>query len=94
MSSRYPESHRSLQGPGDSRPTALKVAKDEGSEGKLPDKVCLITGCSSGLGIETARALSATGVKLILGVCDNCQKRTCPVGDSRSRPCVELLNIT
>ena len=28
----------------------------------------LITGCSSGIGIETARAMAATGAKLFLGV--------------------------
>lgn len=70
MSSRYAESHKSPNGPGDSRPTALDIVKDEGLEGKLSDKVFLVTGCSSGLGIETARALSATGAKLFLGVRD------------------------
>ena len=70
MSSRYAEAHKSLQGPGDSRPTALDIVRDEGLEGKLQDKVFLITGCSSGIGIETARALSATGAKLFLGVRD------------------------
>ncbi|MCJ1269400.1 hypothetical protein MMC22_009292 [Lobaria immixta] len=70
MSSRYAEAHKSLRGPGDSRPTALDIVRDEGLEGKLQDKVFLITGCSSGIGIETARALSATGAKLFLGVRD------------------------
>ncbi|MCJ1464838.1 hypothetical protein MMC07_003453 [Pseudocyphellaria aurata] len=70
MSSRYAESHKSPQGPGDSRPTALDIVRDEGLEGKLADKVFLITGCSSGIGIETARALSTTGAKLFLGVRD------------------------
>lgn len=70
MSSRYAESHKSLQGPGDARPTALDIVKDEGLEGKLSDKVFLVTGCSSGIGIETARALSATGAKLFLTVRD------------------------
>ena len=54
------------RGPGDARPTSLQIIKDEGLEDKLEDKIMLITGCSSGLGIETARALSATGARLIL----------------------------
>jgi NAD(P)-dependent dehydrogenase (short-subunit alcohol dehydrogenase family) len=33
-------------------------------EGKLEGKVIVITGTSSGIGIETARALSATGATL------------------------------
>ena len=80
MSSRYSESHKSLNGPGDSRPTALDIVKDEGLEGKLSDKVFVITGCSSGIGIETARALSATGAKLFLGVRDLAKGESALVG--------------
>ncbi|KAJ6140243.1 hypothetical protein N7471_006729 [Penicillium samsonianum] len=64
--SRYAKAHVSPEGPGDSRPTALQVVKDEGMEGKLEGKVIVITGTSSGLGIETARALSTTGATLFL----------------------------
>lgn len=70
MSSRYAAVHQNPQGVGDARPTALDLVKDEGLEGKLPDKVILITGCSSGIGIETARALKVTGARLFLGVRD------------------------
>ena len=70
MSSRYAAAHMKPQGPGDSRPTAVDIIKDEGLGGKLADKVILVTGCSSGIGIETARALSITGAKLFLGVRD------------------------
>lgn len=35
-------------------------------EDKLADKVIVITGTSSGIGIETARALQATGATLFL----------------------------
>ena len=64
MPGRYAKAHVSPQGAGDARPTALDIIKDEGVEGKFSDKVVLITGCSSGIGIETARAMSATGAKV------------------------------
>ncbi|KAM0332602.1 hypothetical protein ACHAQA_002886 [Verticillium albo-atrum] len=64
--SRYAEAHANPQGPGDARPTALQIIEDEGVEGKLRDKVIVVTGTSSGIGIETVRALSATGAKLFL----------------------------
>ncbi|KAJ4359212.1 hypothetical protein N0V95_002378 [Ascochyta clinopodiicola] len=61
--SRYAEAHKvvNLRGPGDARPTALQIIEDEGLVGKLSDKVFLITGVSSGIGIETMRALHTTG---------------------------------
>lgn len=64
--SRYASAHENPQGPGDARPTALQIVKDEGAEGKLKGKVIVITGTSSGIGIETVRALSATGARLFL----------------------------
>ena len=48
--------------------TALDIVKDEGLTGKLAGKVIRITGCSSGIGIETGRALNSTEAKLFLGV--------------------------
>ncbi|KAK4548418.1 hypothetical protein LTR36_009328 [Oleoguttula mirabilis] len=59
--SRYAKAHEHPQGPGDARPTALQIVDDEGLTGKLDDKVFLVTGVSSGIGIETMRALYATG---------------------------------
>lgn len=64
--SRYAEAHLNPAGPGDARPTALQIIKDEAANGKLAGKVVVITGTSSGLGVETARALSLTGAKLLL----------------------------
>ncbi|KFZ14500.1 hypothetical protein V501_03199 [Pseudogymnoascus sp. VKM F-4519 (FW-2642)] len=61
MADRYAAAHEKLLSPGDQRPTALQVIKDEGLEGTLEGKVILITGCSAGLGVETARAMLATG---------------------------------
>lgn len=59
--SRYAKAHEKTQGPGDARPTALQIVEDEGLIGKLTDMVFLVTGVSSGIGVETMRALYATG---------------------------------
>lgn len=90
--SRYVEAHKSPQGPGDARPTALDIVKDEGLEGKLADKVFLITGCSSGIGVDTARALSVTGAKLFLGVRDIAKGKSA-LADILEPGRVELLKI-
>ncbi|MCJ1385697.1 hypothetical protein MMC17_008820 [Xylographa soralifera] len=47
-------------------PTALQIFRDEGVDSKLGGKVIVITGASSGIGLETARALSATGATVFL----------------------------
>ncbi|KAK5999203.1 Short-chain dehydrogenase/reductase prx1 [Cladobotryum mycophilum] len=62
--SRYAAAHVDPQGPGDSRPTALQIIQDEGVTDKLVGKVIVITGVSSGIGIETVRALTTTGATL------------------------------
>jgi len=66
MPNRYSETYISPQGPGDSRPTALQIVRDEELIGALTDKTVLITGTSSGIGIETARAMAATGAHCFL----------------------------
>ncbi|KAM0425341.1 hypothetical protein ACHAPT_009397 [Fusarium lateritium] len=66
--SRYAASFERPSGPGDARPTALQVVDDEGRRGNMNGKVFLITGCSSGIGVETARAAAATGAKVFLAV--------------------------
>jgi NAD(P)-dependent dehydrogenase (short-subunit alcohol dehydrogenase family) len=70
MVGRYHEVHVHPKGPGDARPTALQIVKDEGLEGKMTDKVIFVTGASSGIGIETARALHVTGATVFMGVRD------------------------
>jgi NAD(P)-dependent dehydrogenase (short-subunit alcohol dehydrogenase family) len=62
----YALAHANPQGPGDARPTALQIVQSENLDGKLKGKVIAITGTSSGIGIETARALSKTGATLFL----------------------------
>ena len=64
----YAKQHEKPQGPGDARPTALQIIEDDDLSGKLSDVVIIITGCTAGLGIETARGLHATGAKLFLTV--------------------------
>lgn len=53
----YGAVHKSPTGPGDARPSALDIIRDENIGGKLVGKTILITGGSSGLGLEAARAL-------------------------------------
>lgn len=64
--SRYASLYTDPKGPGDSRPTALQIVQDEQMQQKLVGKTAVITGVSSGIGIETARALATTGIKLFL----------------------------
>jgi len=68
---RYSARHENTQGAGDSRPTANEIIEDEGLIGKWSDKVILITGCSSGIGVETARSLHKTGAHIYITVRDD-----------------------
>ena len=95
--SKYADAHKQPAGPGDARPTALDIVKDEGLTGKLQGKVFLITGCSSGLGVETARALYATGADLYLTVRDVDKGRAVAseiqASESGPRGKIELLHL-
>lgn len=64
--SKYAHLYLNPSGPGDARPTAQEIVKEHGMQYQLHGKVIMITGCSSGLGIETAQALAATGATLYL----------------------------
>ena len=66
MASRYAEVHKSSNGPGDARPTANQIIEDENLRDQWSGKNVLITGCSSGIGVDTARALFLTGATLYL----------------------------
>ena len=94
MTTRYAEAHlpSNLGGPGDARPTALQIIKDNNLEGALSDKVVLITGCSSGIGIETARAIKATGAK-IYATARNLEKGRAALGDLLESGKFELLQL-
>ncbi|KAF3397949.1 Retinol dehydrogenase 11 [Penicillium rolfsii] len=67
---KYTQAFLEQNGPGDARPTALDILKDNDRIGTMKEKVFLLTGSSGGICIETARALAATGGKVYLGVRD------------------------
>jgi NAD(P)-dependent dehydrogenase (short-subunit alcohol dehydrogenase family) len=58
----YAQQHAALNGPGDQRPTAEQVVRDQNNG--LRGYNILITGCTSGIGVETARALYLTGANI------------------------------
>ncbi|UPL01007.1 hypothetical protein LCI18_011941 [Fusarium solani-melongenae] len=90
--SRYAAAHLKPNGPGDARPTALQIVKDEKREKALNGKVVLITGCSSGLGIETARAMKATGATILV-TARNLEKARTALGDVLDHVQVHLLRL-
>lgn len=62
----YASAHASPKGPGDARPTAIHVVHDQNLVNALPGLNVLITGCTSGIGVETARALYQTGANIYI----------------------------
>jgi len=90
----YATSHANPSGPGDARPSALQIISDQELEGALHDKTIVITGCTSGIGIETARALHATNATLFLTVRDEAKGQTVVqniLRSSEGRGRIELL---
>ena len=67
---KYSAAHSSPEGIGDGRPTAMAIIEDEHLVGKWTDKVVFVTGTSNGIGVETARALYATGAHVFGAVRD------------------------
>ena len=63
---KYLAAHTNPSGAGDARPTAMDIIRDEHMQGKLTGKVVLLTGGGAGIGIETARAMAATGATLFI----------------------------
>ncbi|RAK97527.1 short-chain dehydrogenase/reductase [Aspergillus ibericus CBS 121593] len=90
--SRYTAAHANPHGPGDSRPTALQIVQDSNMEGKLVGKVAVVTGVSSGIGVETVRALAATGATLYL-TARNLDKARAALSDIFQPGTMELVQM-
>ncbi|EED22042.1 short-chain dehydrogenase, putative [Talaromyces stipitatus ATCC 10500] len=89
---KYSNTHAKPKGSGDNRPTALRIIKDEPREGDLNDKMVFITGCSSGLGVETVRAMKATGATLFV-TARNLEKAWLALGDILYGGHIHLLQL-
>ena len=76
----YATDYADPNGPGDARPTALKIVRDQNLDGRLSGKVFLVTGGTSGIGRETVRALHATGADVYFTGRDNEQRFAYPRG--------------
>ncbi|XPS72184.1 hypothetical protein M3J09_004350 [Ascochyta lentis] len=88
----YAEAHKNPQGPGDARPTAQQIIEDNNLLGNLSGKVALITGISSGIGIETARALKSTGMH-VFGAVRNMKKARAALEGDLEPGHLELLEM-
>lgn len=62
----YKELYDNPKGQGDSRPGALQIVSDNNRVGQWSGRSVLITGATSGIGLETARALRATGADVYI----------------------------
>ncbi|KAF2789852.1 NAD(P)-binding protein [Melanomma pulvis-pyrius CBS 109.77] len=90
--SRYADAFKNTKGPGDARPTALQIVKDNDLIGKLDGKVALVTGTSSGIGVDTAIALKATGMR-VFGAVRNLEKGKEALGDHLEPGRLELIHL-
>ena len=90
---RYAAAHRHPIGAGDARPTALEIVQDNDRTSALSNLVILITGCSSGLGVGTARALATTGATLYLTARTLTKAHTALGAELLSNPKVHLLHL-
>ena len=79
-----------LGGPDDTRVTGSQVVKDEGLINRWGDKVVLITGVSSGIGVETVRAIASTGAT-VYGTARNLEKAREVLGSVLDTGRVHLL---
>ncbi|KAF4919357.1 WW domain-containing oxidoreductase [Colletotrichum viniferum] len=93
MADRYVAVHANPRGPGDNRPDADQIIRDEGLIDKLFNRTAFVTGCSAGIGIDTAKALFLTGASLYLTARD-ISKAKAALGDTLvSSPHVHLLEL-
>lgn len=87
---KYATAHQPPHSAGDSRPTALQILEDEGLQGKLTDKVILVTGVSAGLGVETVRVLAKTSATIFAAARDLDKAKKALVGIEGK---IELLSL-
>lgn len=92
MTDRWAAAHAQPAGPGDGRPTAQQIVDAEGLQGQWTDKTILITGCSSGLGVEAAKALAATGATLYLTARDT-KKAEAALGALAHAPTTHIIEL-
>ncbi|KAL8888801.1 MAG: hypothetical protein Q9215_003828 [Flavoplaca cf. flavocitrina] len=92
LTGRYADRNRweVLNGPGDSRVTGSQIIKDEKLTDAWGGKVVLITGVSSGIGVETVRALAQTGAT-VYGVARSLDKAKQALGHLLDSGKVHLL---
>lgn len=92
LSGRYAERNKweHLNGPGDSRVTGRQIVEDESLVDQWTDKVVLITGVSSGIGVETVRVLASTGAT-VFGTARNLEKAKEALGSLLDTGRVKLL---
>ncbi|KAI0860540.1 putative short-chain dehydrogenase [Xylaria cubensis] len=62
----YAEAHADPKGAGDIRPTSVQIIHDEGLVNAMVGKVILVTGSTSGIGVDTVRALHLTGADVYM----------------------------
>ena len=81
-----------LNGPGASRVTGSQIIKDENLVDAWGDKVVLVTGISSGIGVETVRAIALTGAT-VYGTARNLAKARKALGSLLDTGRVHLLFV-
>ncbi|KAL9586168.1 MAG: hypothetical protein Q9212_001089 [Teloschistes hypoglaucus] len=94
LSGKYADRNRweKLNGPGDSRVTGLEIVKDEGLVSKLSGKVFIVTGVSSGIGVETVRAIASTGAT-VYGTARDTEKAKQALGSLLDSGHVHILHM-
>lgn len=92
LTGRYADRNKweTISGPGDSRVTGRQIIQDEQLTDAWKDKVVIITGVSSGIGVETVRALTKTGAT-VYGTARNIDKAKEALGDLMDTGRVKLL---
>ncbi|KAJ8130388.1 hypothetical protein O1611_g3241 [Lasiodiplodia mahajangana] len=62
----YAEAHADPKGPNDMRPTSAQIIYDGGLVNAMAGKVMLVTGSTSGIGVDTVKALHLTGADVYM----------------------------